>query len=294
MRDFYYSQDWGTFLDVPNILLSYGAARYPNGKIRKFDLTHADKIFLDCGAYTLRNTFETYPIDHYIEWIRSIKGNVDHVATVDVIGNYPKTVKYAIKCIRSDPDLPWVPVLQGRTITEYAECADLYDRAGIDLTDRLVAIGGLKGRQQIYIRRILHSLKRFRIHAFGLTLANMKDPTIWNCSDSADSGTWKKRPNTTAEKYANLEKFKILLDRVRISHRSQTTINEFDTNVVLIVLTDQFDSKEKRAHIQSICKRYGKRAIFEIEDRYNMKMIRGPNKLLEEHRKKFKGWKKSK
>jgi len=72
----------------------------------------------------------------------------------------------------------------------------------------------------------------------------------------------------------------------------QTILDEFDQDVVLIVLTDQFDSPEKRAHIQSICKRYGKRAIFEIEDRYNMKMIRGPNKILEEHRRKFKGWKK--
>lgn len=66
----------------------------------------------------------------------------------------------------------------------------------------------------------------------------------------------------------------------------QTTLDEFDTNVVLIVLTPDYDTPEKRAHIQSICKRYKKRAIFEIEDRYNMRMIRGPNYILEKARKK--------
>lgn len=225
MKDFYYAQDWGTMLDVPNILLSYGVVLYPNGRIRPFDLSHAENVFLDCGAYTLRGKFTKYPIDDYIEWVRSFEGdNIRHVATVDIIGDYERTVKAGLECVDLDSSIPWIPVLQGVTINDYSECARLYETAGVDLSDRLVAVGGLKKRQNLTIRSILGLLKRFKIHAFGLTLANLKDPNIWNNVFSADSGMWKKRPNTTAEKYRHLEQFKIELERLRQSYRQQSIL----------------------------------------------------------------------
>ena len=225
MKDFYYCQDWGTFLDVPNILLSYGVVLYPNGRIRPFDFSHAEKIFLDCGAYTLRNTFSKFPIDRYIEWIRSFdQSMITHAATVDIIGDFIETVKSGLECMESDSSIPWVPVLQGSTIREYAECVRLYEKAGIDLSDRLVAVGGLKMKRSRMIRKLLSSLSHLKIHAFGLTLTNLRNPVIWNSVHSTDSGTWKGRPDTTQEKYLNLEKFKTKLEGLRFDYECQTKL----------------------------------------------------------------------
>jgi len=223
--DFYYCQDWGTFLEVPNILLSYGVA-YHKGKIRSFnrELENADKIFLDCGAYTLRNTFVNYPIAEYIEWINAFKFDITYAATVDIIGDYENTVRSSIECMKSDSSISWVPVLQGRTVKEYLECARLYEDSGIILTDRLVAVGGLKQRDHLFIRRVLNSLNHLKLHAFGLTLSNLNDPNIWNSVFSTDTGTWKQRPFTTAEKYRQLEHFKLKLEILMKNYEYQTTL----------------------------------------------------------------------
>ena len=224
MKDFYYCQDWGTFLEVPNILLSFGVA-YHKGKIRSFDreLKNAEKIFLDCGAYTLRNTFENYPISEYIEWINASKFDITYAATVDIIGDYENTVRVGFECMQLDSSISWVPVLQGQTVKDYSDCAQLYKDGGVNLSG-LVAVGGLKQKDHLFIRRVLCSLNHFKIHAFGLTLSNLRDPTIWNSVFSTDTGTWKSRPFTTVEKYKQLATFKIKLEILKRDYNLQTTL----------------------------------------------------------------------
>lgn len=223
MELFYYSQDWGTILDVPHILLSYGVVRHKNGAIKKYDLSHANTIFLDCGAYSLRGKLKTYPLDSYIDWILNFPNVVDHVATVDIIGDHIQTAKMGIDCLNSDSRIPWVPVLQGKTIREYLDCLKFYDSKGVDLSG-LVAVGGLKGKHPLFIRSLLSSLSSLKIHAFGLTLNNLRDPTIWNSIFSTDSGTWKKRPQSTYEKYNQLEQFKKNLAVLTNSYFEQTQL----------------------------------------------------------------------
>lgn len=225
MKAFYYTQDWGTVLDVPNILLSYGVALHPNGKMKKYNLDHAESVFLDCGAYTLRNKFTKYPTAHYIKWIKTFQNdNLEYVATVDIIGDYEGTVRAGVECLESDDTIPWVPVLQGVSVEDYSKCADLYKKEGIDLSNRLVAVGGLKKRKSVVIRCILDSLKDYKVHAFGLTLTNLKDPNIWYNVFSTDSGTWKQRPSTTKQKYQQLEKFKKDLDLLTHDYDAQTVL----------------------------------------------------------------------
>jgi hypothetical protein len=226
MNEFYYAQDWGTVLDVPNILLSFGVVLYPSGRFKHYNLDHAKKLFLDCGAYSLRNKLTHYPLKQYYQWIRILDhDNLAHVATVDIIGDMEGTVKAGIECLRSENSFPWVPVIQGNSAPDYIECIHLYEKEGFDLSKPLIAVGGLKGRDHMSIRTILTSLKRWKIHAFGLTLAHLRDPSIWNSIFSTDTGTWKQRPSTTKQKYQQLEKFKKDLDLLTRDYDAQTTFS---------------------------------------------------------------------
>lgn len=225
MKEFYYAQDWGTFLDVPNILLSFGVVLYPSGRFKYYNLDHAEKIFLDCGAYSLRYKLAHYPLKQYYHWIRTLyRENLAHVATVDIIGDMEGTVKAGVECLRSENPFPWVPVIQGNTTSDYVDCIYLYEKEGFDLSKCLIAVGGLKGRNHLHIRTILTSLKRWKIHAFGLTLSHLRDPSIWTSIFSADTGTWKQRPSTTTEKYSQLERFKHNLELLTSDYEKQTIL----------------------------------------------------------------------
>ncbi len=90
------------------------------------------------------------------------------------------------------PELPWVPVLQGWGLADYQRCADLCDRAGIDLAaEPLVGVGSACRRQaSAEIARILTSLSSLglRLHGFGVKtkgLARYQDALA-----SADSLAW--------------------------------------------------------------------------------------------------------
>ncbi|HYF06160.1 MAG TPA: hypothetical protein VD970_00955 [Acetobacteraceae bacterium] len=90
------------------------------------------------------------------------------------------------------PDLPWVPVLQGWSISDYRRCVDLYGEAGVDLRSLpRIGIGSVCRRQHsAEIAHIVSTLaaEGLRLHAFGLKLRGLT-----RCADaltSCDSMAW--------------------------------------------------------------------------------------------------------
>lgn len=70
------------------------------------------------------------------------------------------------------PMVPWLPVLQGWTLTDYLRCADLYATAGVDLTrEPLVGLGSVCRRQTTAeVTTIVTALAAagIRLHGFGV------------------------------------------------------------------------------------------------------------------------------
>ena len=228
---FYYAADWNMkYLHVPNILLSFGVVHNrKTGYNRKTEISSSCRsLFLDCGAFTFRSG--PYPWVEYYNWIidhvSSYPDVLDLVATVDVIGDYRKTVANGIRCIDMDTSLPWLPVLQGATVKEYVECLRMYEAADIDVS--YCAVGGLKPKNQYLKRAILDRLSQemVHLHGFGLVLKDLRDATIYNAVRSADSASWKNRPQTNKEKFINLEKFMVQLEEIKTIHTLQTTLEE--------------------------------------------------------------------
>lgn len=81
-------------------------------------------------------------------------------------------IKNYIRLKSLDSTLPFIPVLQGYTISEYLRHVDMFDRAGIDLTQLpLVGVGSVCRRQSTNeideLFRVLHGLG-LRMHGFGV------------------------------------------------------------------------------------------------------------------------------
>jgi hypothetical protein len=94
-----------------------------------------------------------------------------------------------------DPELPFIPVLQGQSITDYHRCADMYEERGVDLAALpLVGVGSVCRRQHtVEVERIVRSLaaRGYKLHAFGakvLGLARYADAIA-----SSDSASWSLR-----------------------------------------------------------------------------------------------------
>lgn len=101
-------------------------------------------------------------------------------------------------------DLPWVWVVQGYTLPEYMRCVDLYERAGVDLTQEpVVGLGSVcrrQGTQEAHdIIRALHGRGIRRLHGFGVkTLGLHLYAQLLTSADSlawSDAARRKQRPD---------------------------------------------------------------------------------------------------
>ncbi|MFI6388703.1 hypothetical protein [Nonomuraea sp. NPDC050540] len=90
------------------------------------------------------------------------------------------------------PGLPFIPVLQGWTLTDYLACADLYRSAGIDLTTLpRVGLGSVCRRQSTgEIATIVTTLSNIglRLHGFGVKTGGLH--RYGHHLASADSMAW--------------------------------------------------------------------------------------------------------
>jgi len=129
------------------------------------------------------------PMDHMVE---------PHVlartgATVDT--HQHRTVTNYLHLRELAPDLPFIPVLQGDTATSYERCANLYERAGVDLAALpLIGVGSVCRRQHTAeVEQIMRTLaaRGLRLHGFGVKTTGLS--RYATTLASADSMAWSFR-----------------------------------------------------------------------------------------------------
>lgn len=129
------------------------------------------------------------PMDHMIEpQVLARTG-----ATVST--HQRRTVDNYLRLRELAPELPFIPVLQGDTITSYHRCADRYERAGINLTTLpLVGVGSVCRRQHTAeVEQIMRSLatRGLRLHGFGVKTTGLS--RYAEVLSSSDSMAWSYR-----------------------------------------------------------------------------------------------------
>jgi hypothetical protein len=106
-----------------------------------------------------------------------------------------RTVENFVELRSLAPDVPFIPVLQGWTLGDYLDCAELYERATIDLrAEPLVGVGTMCRRQAtLEASLILYALASAgcRLHAFGFKVGGLRQ--VGDTVRSADSMAWSER-----------------------------------------------------------------------------------------------------
>ncbi|MFF4902327.1 hypothetical protein [Streptomyces sp. NPDC001068] len=103
-----------------------------------------------------------------------------------------KTVASYLNLMTLDSELPWMPVIQGRTLDDYLRCIDLYDQVGVDLTlEPVVGIGSVCRLQQTdEAARIIETIwsMGIRLHGFGFKKTGLR--RVAHQLYSSDSLAW--------------------------------------------------------------------------------------------------------
>ena len=114
---------------------------------------------------------------------------------LSVVEHQRRTVSNLLELRTLAPDVPWVPVLQGWTLSDYICHVEMYDAAGVDLRQEcLVGLGSICRRQgTAEAERIVKRLAAIgiQLHGFGFKVSG-----LWRCADalaSADSMAWSYR-----------------------------------------------------------------------------------------------------
>jgi hypothetical protein len=106
-----------------------------------------------------------------------------------------RTVTNYLRLRDLDSEIPLVLVVQGDSVTDYHRCADMFERAGIDLAaEPVIGVGSVCRRQHSpAVEQIMRSLaaRGLRLHGFGVKtsgLARYADALV-----SSDSMAWSFR-----------------------------------------------------------------------------------------------------
>ncbi len=174
---------------------------------------------LDSGGFSelsmfgeWRTTESTYI--NYVQRCMDEIGNLEWAAPQDwmcepmilektklsVTQHQQKTVDNYLSLRTTAEHLPFIPVLQGWVLDDYLRCADLYDKAGIDLTQEpITGLGSVCRRQSATeIEDIVLKISKLGIscHGFGVKTQGFK--SYGHLLASADSMAWslnaRKRP----------------------------------------------------------------------------------------------------
>jgi hypothetical protein len=127
--------------------------------------------------------------------VRLLRGDGPGGTGLTLAEHQRRTVASVCELRALAPDVRWIPVLQGWTLGEYLDCAELYERAGIDLrSERLVGVGTMCRRQHTLGAQIILSHLAthcgLRLHAFGLKTQGLEG--CGRMLASADSLAWSE------------------------------------------------------------------------------------------------------
>lgn len=141
-----------------------------------------------------------------------------------------RTVENFCELRQAAPDVPFIPVLQGWTVEQYHECAEMYAAAGINLEkEPLVGVGSVCRRQAMQeAQQIMSSLheRGLALHGFGFKQAGIRQ-----CSShmaSADSMAWsynaraENRPCGNRKNCANCRHYALDWYARTISHHAKS------------------------------------------------------------------------
>ncbi|MEV8603516.1 hypothetical protein AB0465_27005 [Streptomyces griseoviridis] len=120
-----------------------------------------------------------------------------------------RTVSNFLELRSLAPELRIAPVLQGRTIADYERCAELYERAGVNLQhEPTVGLGSVCRLQStregaaIVTAMAAHG---FKLHGFGFKTLGLE--RVGNLLASADSAAWsyhaRRRPPLPGHPHKN-------------------------------------------------------------------------------------------
>lgn len=178
--------------------------------------------FRDSGGFTqlqMYGSWESVSVDQFVEETRrdaeevgqmeycapmdwmceSLIINGGKIGTFEFVGTKKSvrehqelTVANYIALRERAPELPWVPVLQGWTLDDYLRCAEMYERADINLAAlSRVGVGTICRRQgtdeaALILKRL--ESEGLRLHAFGLKGTGI--PNVAPYLASSDSLAW--------------------------------------------------------------------------------------------------------
>lgn len=178
---------------------------------RKRPIRARGRWALDSGAFTMITKFGRWtcsPADYAADarrWQLEI-GNLDFAATQDwpcedaalkasnrtIEEHQALTIRSFLELRDIEPEVPWIPVLQGRLVDDYLRHVDAYDKAGVPL-DRLplVGLGSMCRRQatkeaDVVIRRV--AAEGLSLHGFGLKFGGLLRAST--ALKSVDSTAW--------------------------------------------------------------------------------------------------------
>ncbi len=114
---------------------------------------------------------------------------------LSVIQHQERTVANFVHLRSIAPDLPFIPVLQGWTLSDYEWCMELYTRAGVNLwKEPLIGLGSVCRRQATgEIDVIVERLGNYglNLHGFGVKFAGLR--LYGGIMRSSDSMAWSFR-----------------------------------------------------------------------------------------------------
>ena len=169
---------------------------------------------LDSGGFTELNLFGRWTVEprEYAARVRRYMDEVGHLewaATQDwmceptVLEKTGESVKsHQIRSVLSyvelmtiDPEIPWVPTLQGWARPDYYDHVEMYERAGVRLASRpLVGVGSVCRRQAMFtaelLMRTLHDQYDLKVHGFGFKKDGVR--ACYDVMASSDSLAWSE------------------------------------------------------------------------------------------------------
>ncbi len=166
---------------------------------------------LDSGGFTelsMLGRWETTAKEYYSEVRRYISeiGRLNFASIQDwmcesfilkktgltVLEHQEKTIDSFIELSSLDSSVPWLPVIQGYTLTEYLKHVEMYDKRGIKLASfPRVGVGSVCRREKTKeAESIITSLSNLGIslHGFGFKVSGLRK--VADLLSSADSMAW--------------------------------------------------------------------------------------------------------